>query len=122
MKRDHSNDSVDPPTKISRVSIAQEALRIVLQHGMIVDLGWSVEYFESWILRLREEIIKDRIKEIPHDAVVATQTELMFHLEMELAYYDQAYADRNIAELTHITPEAVVFQVNTLLVLHCWLY
>ena len=118
MKRDHGINQSSPPTKLSRKNIAQEALLIVLQHWMIVDLGWSTNYFDNWIKTIRAEIIDGRLQALSHNAGGSLRNQLVFHLENVFGYFDEDYATLMMTSLKNISSEEFILSVSFIL-RHC---
>ena len=118
MKRDHGINQSSPPTKLPRKNIAQEALRIVLQYWMIVNLGWSTNYFDNWIKIIRAEIIDGRLQAVSHDARGSLRNQLVFHLENGFGYFDEDYATLKMTSLKNISSEEFILSVSFIL-RHC---
>lgn len=111
MKRDQTFEHVTPPLKLPRTSTTILALHIVLRHWMVLDLGWSTKYFDEWLVRLREKIIVDRIKNVPAEDRCFRRTELMFQLEKEFGYFDETYVDAQASLLTTVPADVYLLQV-----------
>ena len=78
---------------------------------MVLDLGWSTDYFHNWINTLREEIVEDYLKDIPHESQESMRFELMHRLKLELGYFDQAFIDAKIAAVVNLSPKVYLLKV-----------
>ena len=101
------------PSKSPRhLSLACQALGIVLQQWMLSNLGWTTSFFEQRLIQLREEIVVDRCSNIATELQPSCTKNLLHHLELECGYFDEDFYHSVLVALEHVSTAAIVVKVN----------
>jgi hypothetical protein len=92
--------------------LSQRALRVVLQHWMIPNLGWNSKVLQETLSSLRLSIMSHRFKP-PSDKETPNQDreDFLSHLENDVGYFDEDYGNLLKKNLNKTTPQSLL---NTL--------
>jgi hypothetical protein len=92
--------------------LAHRALRVVLQHWMVPNLGWTTSIFEEKLPPLRQ-VIMENLPTISSDTQYE-ENRLKSHLENEFGYFADANFKALKEELTDTSVQDVLNELPTI--------